>query len=100
MREYRETTLNRTIKEIRFREAERQDTLCVTNAGLDRQGLAQSKEVVGAVVDPDESTGQAANAAVQANRVFAFLLDLQSEVDSAVLFIQVRSVTLGSSGFN
>ena len=70
------------------------------SADLDLKRLAQAQEVVGGVVESHESAFQSADAAVQADAVLAFFVDLQRQVDQPVFLVQLAMVMLGSSGFN
>ena len=56
--------LDGAIKEVRLGKTKGQNALAVANTGLDRKRFAQTEEVVGAVIDPDEGAGQSADAAV------------------------------------
>src|SRR5689334_17192386 len=53
--------LDGAVKEVRFGKAKRQNALAVADAGLDRQRLTQTEEIIGAVVDPDKGSSQPAH---------------------------------------
>ncbi len=73
------------VAQVGLGKAERQVARKVADIGLDGEGFAEAEEVVGLVVEPDERAGQAGDAAVQADRVLALFLQLQQEVDGAVV---------------
>ena len=47
--------------------------------------FAQAQEIVGLIGEADEAAGQAADAALQADGLFAFFFELEIHVDGAVL---------------
>ena len=55
----------------------------VAQIALQAEGFTQAEEVVGLVVDAQESARQAAQAAVQADGVLALFLDLEQQVHGA-----------------
>src|ERR1039458_7204213 len=89
LREHLETYRNRLVAQIWLVESEAQIALQVADVGGGRQRLAQPEKVVGGVFQPDEGARQAADAAVDANRVLPLLLDLQQQLDGAVVRVLV-----------
>ena len=77
----RNAGLQRAIEQIRLGEAERDVVLQRSDLRLQGERFAQAEEVVGGIVQADERSGDAGNAAVQADRILAALLDLQRDVD-------------------
>src|SRR5260370_833001 len=84
---YGETAADRTVKQIRFRKAEHQVSLVLPDLGGKSEGFAETQKIVGLVGQADEAAGQTADAALQANRLLAFFLELQEEVDRALFLV-------------
>src|SRR5208337_1109702 len=83
-RKYREATRDRPVKQVRFRESEHYAALILPHLRRKGQRFAQSQEVVRLVSQPDESSHQPADAALQANRLLALFLQLQQQVNGAL----------------
>ena len=64
-------------------------TADIAQIRLQAERLAQAKEVVGLVVDADECARHAAEAAIHADRVLAFFLHLEQQLDGAVIRVLV-----------
>ncbi len=66
---------------------------------LDGEGFAEAEEVVGLVVEADEGAGEAGDAAVEADGVLALFLELEQQVDGAVVGVLAGSrVLVGLEG--
>src|SRR5213593_171402 len=90
-----ESRRNRTIKQVWFGKAKHDVALQAPDVGLYRQGLAQPKEIVGAVAQSDERAGQAAYAAGKPDLIFAPLVDLQRQIHQPCLLIQMAVGDVG-----
>jgi len=82
------------VEEVRFREAEHEAALKVAKLGGEGESFAETQEVVGLIGETDETTGQAADTALQPDGLFALFLQLQIQIDSAFL-----GVALDLDGF-
>ena len=51
----------------------------------DSEGLAETEEVVGLVGKADEAAGETADAALKADGLFPFFVELEEDVDGAIL---------------
>src|SRR5207302_5887427 len=51
------------------------------------KSLAKTQEIVGLIGEADEAAGQTADAALQANGLFALFLELEVDVDGAFLIV-------------
>ena len=78
-----EAHVDGAVFEIGLRKPKEEAAAYRAQIGLQAQGLAQSQEVVGLVVEAEESAVVAADAPIQADRVLAFLLHLEEQIDSA-----------------
>src|SRR5262249_8774745 len=74
---------DRTIEEVGLGEAEHEAALQVAELRGERERFAEAEEVVGLIGQADEGAGQSADAALQADRLFAFFLQLEIEIDGA-----------------
>ena len=93
-----EAGLHGAIEQIGLGESEDEVALAAAEAGLDGERLAQSKEVIGGVIEANEGAGQAADAALQSDAVLSLFMDFQAEVDSAGLFVEVALGGIGIVG--
>ncbi len=84
-----EADVQRAVAHIGLREAEHELAAHVAQVALQTERFAQAQEVVGLVVHAQEGARQAADAAVQADRVLALFLHLQQQVNRAGLGILV-----------
>src|SRR6202000_2131059 len=76
---------DRLVAQIGFGESEAEVAVEVADVGVDRERLAEAEEGVGLVVEADEVSREAADAAVEADGVLALLLQLDKEIDGAVV---------------
>ena len=84
-----EAHIDGAVADIGLGKAELEGAADRAQVGLHAQGLAQSQEVVGLVVDAQEGAGIAADAAIHADRVLALFLDLEEQIDGARIRILV-----------
>ena len=82
-----EADVERAIANVRLREAKEELAAYVAKVALQAERFAQAEEVVGLVVDAEERARQAADTAVQADRVLALFLDLQQQVHGSCVGI-------------
>src|SRR6185437_6475634 len=73
------------VADIGLRKPEQKLPAEVAEIRLQAQSLAQAKEIVRLVIDSQEGTGLAADAAVHTYRVLALFLYLQQEAHGAVV---------------
>src|SRR5260370_16688889 len=85
--ENRKTRGNGPVKEIGLGESEKETTRKISELGGKGKRLAEAQEVVGLVGETDETAGEAADAALQADGLLAFFLEFQAHVDCAFPFI-------------
>ncbi len=93
-----EARLDGPVKQVGLGESEHHVALTAAQAGLHRERLAQSKKVVGAVIEANKGASQTADAALESDAVLAFLLHFQREIDGAVLFVEVAFGGIGIVG--
>ena len=86
---HRKTDCDLAIQEVRLGEAKHNIFLQSADVCLDREGLAQTEEVVGAVTQADERASQSTHAAGKTDLVFASFSYFQREVDQAVFFVEM-----------
>src|SRR4051794_28673187 len=91
----RKPELQRTFPKIGLGESEYQVALAVADVGLHRERFAQSEKVVGRVAESDEGTGEPADAAGEADAVFALFMHLEREVNRPLFFVQVAFGHIG-----
>ena len=91
----RETQLQGPVVQVGFGESEHQVPLAVANVRLHGEGLAKSQKVIGAVAESNERSRQTAYPASQSDLVFAFFMQLERQVNSAILFVQMAVGDVG-----
>src|SRR5260370_18520835 len=85
--ENRKTRGNGPVKEIGLGESEKKTARRISELGGKGKCLGEGQEVVGLVGETDETAGEAADAALQADGLLAFFLEFQADVDGAFLLI-------------
>src|SRR5260370_27917221 len=93
-----EAGADRPVKQVRFREAERDITLQVAYVGGKRKRFAETQEIVRLVRQPDVTAGKSADAAGQTDGLFAFFLELEKDVHRALLDVSLDFGILGLDG--
>ena len=93
-----EAGLDGPVKQVGLGESEHQVALTAAETGVYGKRLAQSKEIVGAVIETDKGAGQTADAALQSDAVLPFLMHFQREIDCAILLVQVAFGRIGIVG--
>src|SRR5208283_5042696 len=83
-REHGEAARDGAVKQVGFRESEHDAALVLPHLRRKGQRLAESQEVVRLVGEPDESSHQPADAALQADGLLALFLQFEQEVDGAI----------------
>src|SRR6266436_5760324 len=94
----REPRGNGPVEEIGLGKSEKEAARKIAELGRKRQSLAKTKEVVGLIGEADEAASQAADAALQPDRLFSFFLEL--EVDVYRAFFAVALDLRGLVGFD
>jgi hypothetical protein len=84
---YGETAADRPVKQVGFREAEHQVALVLADLRGKGERFAESEEIVGLIGQADESAGQAADAALQADRLLALFVQLEQQVDGSLFLV-------------
>src|SRR5581483_10044073 len=84
----RESRLQRAVPQVGLGESELEIALAVTDVCADAESFPQAQKIVGLVSQADESSGQAADAAGEADAVLALFMDFQEEVHCASLFVE------------
>src|SRR5260370_31985353 len=90
-----EAGLHGPVEQVGLGESEHQIALAAAEASLYGERFAQSKKVVGAVIEANKGAGQTADAALQSDAVLTFFMDLEGEIDGACLFVEM---TFGGIG--
>ena len=85
--ENREAGGNRAIEEVRLGETEAHVALKAPHLRGKRKRLAQPQEIVRGVGTADERSGDAADAAVEADGLFAFFMQLELDVHRSSLHV-------------
>ena len=93
-----EAGADRPVEKIWLGESKHKAALQTAELRGERKGFAQAEEIVGLIGQADEPAGESADAAVQADRLLALLLDLQIEVDRS--FLRVALDFDGFVGFD
>src|SRR6267142_1452914 len=85
--EDRKTGRDGAIEKIGLGEAEHEAALNVAELSGEGESFAEAEKIVGLIGETDERAGQAADPALQTDRLLALFLELQSEIDSAFFLI-------------
>src|SRR5882672_8423836 len=85
--ENREAGGDGAIEKIGLGEAEHEAALNVAELSGEGESFAEAEKIVGLIGETDERAGQAADPALQTDRLLALFLELQSEIDSAFFLI-------------
>src|SRR5712664_1060723 len=83
----RETRGDGPVKKIGLGESEKEAARKVTELCRKGQSFAQTQEVVGLIGEADKAAGQTADTALQADRLFALLLELEVDIDGTVFVV-------------
>ena len=83
----RETGGDGPVKEIRLGKTKHERARQASKLRGECERLAKAEEVVGLISEAHETAGQAADAALQANGLLAFFLELERDVDRSGLVV-------------
>ena len=75
------------VKEIRLGKSEKKTARKIAELRRKGKSLAKTQKVVGLIGEADEAAGQTADAALQADGLLAFFLELERDVDRSGLVV-------------
>src|SRR5208282_3181432 len=95
IRKYGEAGGNGAIEKIRFREAEYEVFLNIADLGRQREGFAQAEEIVGLIRQSQETAGNSADASREADGLFLFFVQFQTDIHRAGLGVLLEVGVFG-----
>src|SRR6266404_1958003 len=83
----RESRGDRPVKQIGLGESEKEAAREIAELRRESQSFAKTQKVVGLIREADEAAGQAADTALQPDRLFALFLQLEVDVNRAIFIV-------------